>query len=109
MRALISVSDKTGLEDFARKLENEVFKRIFDGFFDIIVLNLCGNGIDVGGVALIRADVKANLLVVCRREDYDFVVDALIKGEDVRKRLHVKAFEYLLENDRKMLERLKIN
>lgn len=149
MRALISVSDKEGLEDFAKKLEKlgfeiyasegtvkflkergvkvkrlkeitkidenknlktlhfEVFKRIFEGFFDIIVVNLYEDEIDVGGVALIRAGVKANLFVVCRKEDYDLVIDALSKGRDVREYLHIKAFEYLLENDRKMLELLK--
>ncbi len=149
MRALISVSDKDGLDKFARALKDlgfeiyatngtarfleergievkrlseitglkesenlktlhpEVFRRIFDKFFDLMVVNLYEDRIDVGGVALIRAGVKANVLVVCRKEDYDFVLNAIKHGRDVKKILHVKALEYLIENDRRILEMLK--
>lgn len=149
MRALISVSDKDGLDKFARALKDlgfeiyatngtarfleergievkrlseitglkesenlktlhpEVFRRIFDGFFDLIVVNLYEDRIDVGGVALIRAGVKANALIVCRKEDYDLVLNAIKHGRDVRKILHVKALEYLIENDRRILETLR--
>ncbi len=149
MRALISVSNKNGLDKFVKKLmdfgfeiyatdgtatflekrgikvkrlseitgieesenlktlHHEIFRRIFENFFEMIVVNLYEDKIDVGGVALIRAGVKSNLIVVCRKEDYDFVIDAIRSGKDVKKILHVKAFEYLIENDRKILENLK--
>jgi len=149
MRALISVSDKTRLDVFAKKLQDmnveiystegtadflerrgikvkrlseitkikesnnlktlhpEVFRKIFEGFFDLIVVNLYEDEIDVGGVALIRAGVKANALVVCRIDDYDLVLNAIKSGEDVKKQLHLRALEYLLENDRKIFEKLR--
>ena len=149
MRALISVSDKDGLDKFARALKDlgfeiyatngtarflnergievkrlseitglkesenlktlhpEVFRRIFDGFFDLIVVNLYEDRIDVGGVALIRASIKANAMVVCRKEDYDLVLSAIKHGKDVKKILHIKALEYLIENDRRILEMLR--
>ena len=149
MRALISVSDKTRLDVFAKKLQEmnveiystegtadflerrgikvkrlsditkikesnniktlhpEVFRKIFEGFFDLIVVNLYEDEIDVGGAALIRAGVKANALVVCRIDDYDLVLNAIKSGEDIKKQLHLRALEYLLENDRKIFEKLR--
>ncbi len=146
MRALISVSNKDGLVEFAKELVNqgfeiyategtarflekngipakklseitgmkeseyiktlhpEIFKRIFDGFFDLIVVNLYEDKIDVGGVALIRAGVKANLPVLCYVDDYKLFLDAIKERKDLRKMLHKRAFEYLIENDRKILE-----
>ncbi len=144
MRALISVSNKDGLEDFVRELDKlgfeiyategtakflrekglnakkiseitkleesenikslhpEVFKRIFNKFFDLIVVNLYEDKVDVGGVALIRAGIKAKIFVICRIEDYKLFLNAIKEGRDVRKKLLLNAVDYLIENDRKL-------
>ncbi len=102
------LSEITGMKEseYIKTLHPEIFKRIFDGFFDLIVVNLYEDKIDVGGVALIRAGVKANLPVICYVDDYKLFLDAIKERKDLRKMLHRRAFEYLIENDRKILENI---
>ena len=153
--ALISVSNKENLVEFAKKLKDigytiyatngtakflesngvevkrlseitklkesktvktlhpEVFERIYNGFFDIVVVNLYDptEEIDIGGVAILRASAKnyKKVLVVCDVDDYDEVIKKIKYGVDekFKLKLAVKAFEYVIDYDKKVVEILK--
>ncbi len=112
--AVKRISELTGLSESKdlKTLHPEVFKRIYNGFFDLVVVNLYDPPeIDVGGAAILRACVKNydKVLVVCRNEDYDEVLEKLKSGFDKRFRLKlaIRAMEYLVENGLKILEFLR--
>ncbi len=106
------LSELTGLEEskIIKTLHPEVFRRIYSGFFDLIVVNLYDpkEEIDIGGVTLLRAGAKnyKNVLTVCDVNDYKYVVELLKKGidDEIRLRFAIKAIEYVLEYDKKVLE-----
>jgi len=95
-----------------KTLHPEVFKRIYNGFFDLVVVNLYDPvEVDIGGVAILRASAKnyEKVLVVCDVEDYDEVVKRLKYGidEKFRLKLAIKAFEYVVDYDKKVVDILK--
>ena len=153
--ALISVSNKDGIVEFAKELVNlgytiyatdgtakflenngikvrrlheltrleesktikmlhpEVFRRIYSGFFDLVVVNLYDpTEIDIGGVAVLRACAKnyTKILTVSDVRDYKKVVESLKCGIDERFRLKlaIKAFEYVVDYDKRVIEMLKL-
>ncbi len=158
MNALISVSDKTNLAEFAKELIDlgwniyategtakylisngiptkrlseitglkeskqiktlhpAVFERIYSGFFGIVVVNLYEvneiEDVDIGGVALLRASAKnyQKVLPICKPSQYKEVIGKLKSDsidEDFRIRLAIEAFEYIVEYDSKIIEKLR--
>jgi phosphoribosylaminoimidazolecarboxamide formyltransferase/IMP cyclohydrolase len=108
------LSDITGIVESKtiKTLHPEVFKRIYEGFFDLVVVNLYKpEEIDIGGVALLRAGAKNydKVLVVCDPKDYSLVLERLRYGVDdvFRLKLAIKAFEYVIDYDKKVVEMLK--
>jgi phosphoribosylaminoimidazolecarboxamide formyltransferase/IMP cyclohydrolase len=108
------LSEITGLKESKalKTLHPEVFNRIYNGFFDLVVVNLYEpSEIDIGGVALLRASAKAfdRVLVVCDVEDYDRVVEKLKVGVDESFRLEmaIKTFKYVVDYDLRVIEILK--
>ncbi len=99
------ISHITGLRGGDLKtLHTEVFRMILSKKFSLIVVNLYEDKVDVGGVALIRAGIKAGIPVVCYPEDYDRVVDDLKMGRDLSWTT-IKAVVHLLSNDLELLKR----
>ncbi len=91
-------------------LHPAVFERIFSRFFDLIVVDLYDDEIDVGGSSLIRAGVKAGALVVCRKDRYDEIIEKLKSNEIdeyYKTTLAIEALERLREHDALMIEKLR--
>ncbi|ADB57295.1 MGS domain-containing protein [Archaeoglobus profundus] len=103
VRRLSEITHLSESEDL-KTLHPEVFKRIYGGFFSLIVVNLYEDKVDVGGVALIRAGIKAGVPVVCYPEDYEKVLEDLKNGRDLSW-LDLKALLYLIYNDLELLKR----
>ncbi len=158
MNALITVSNKEGLIEFARSLieigyniyatdgtarylekngihvrrlseltnlketkdiktlHAEVFRRIYTGFFKIVVVNLYElkslEDVDIGGVALLRASAKnfKKVIVVSDSNQYDDVIMRLKNGdidERFRLELAIKAFKSVVRYDLSVLDMLR--
>ncbi len=110
------LSEITGITESKelKTLHPEVFRRIYSGFFDLIVVNLYKpEEIDIGGVAILRAGAKNydKVLVVCDPKDYPLVLEKLKSGvdDDFRLELAIKAFEYVIDYDRRVVRILKEN
>ncbi len=109
------LSEITGMTEskHIKTLHPEVFKRIYDGFFKIVVVNLYEDEMDVGGVAVLRAGVKMykDVLVVCDPRDYKSVLERIGRGvnDEFKLKLAMKALEYIIDYDRRFLDKLKEN
>ncbi|WP_456328356.1 phosphoribosylaminoimidazolecarboxamide formyltransferase [Archaeoglobus sp.] len=103
VKRLSEITNLNESEDL-KTLHPEVFRRIYNGFFNLIVVNLYRDRVDVGGVALIRAGIKAGIPVVCYPEDYERVLEDLKCGRDLSW-LDLKALIYLISNDLELLKR----
>lgn len=106
------LSELTGIVErrWLKTLHPEVFERIFSRFFELVVVDLYEDEIDVGGSALVRAGVKAGATVVCRKERYDEIIEKLKSNgidEDYKIELAIEALECLREHDARMIEKLR--
>ncbi len=108
------ISEITGLVESRtlKTLHPEVFRRIYSGFFDMVVVNLYEDEIDVGGSAILRAAVKNYKIVlpVSNPKRYDEVVEKIRDNrvdEVFRLKLAIEALEHVIERDRRALEKLR--
>ncbi len=108
------LSEITGLVESRnlKTLHPEVFRRIYSGFFDVVVVNLYENEIDVGGSAILKAAVKnyERVLPVSNPKRYDEVAERIRMNrvdEDFRLKLVIEALEHVIEHDRRALEKLR--